>query len=217
MKFNFRNSVFYKKPVIKWLSLAILLSIPAGYFVYKSVWVKTEQAKLLTPPEEVKGKIITLKSLKEDYFLDFHSMFSSTVRKALEWPETITLNYTIRVIMHEMENIRAGKTLYYIIFDNKDNKLIGYIEVREKNPDDPGQFGVWTNENYWGGGRMQEATKLIANTYFRLHPDRSSFIAHVKIWNKRSYYALKKAGFKDVGYFYEDGKPARYILEYNKK
>lgn len=217
MKLNFANSTFYKKPVIKWLALAILLSIPAGYFIYKSIGVRTEQTQLLTPPEEIKGKIITLKSLKEDYCIDFYSMFSSTVRKALEWPEVITLNYVIRVIKLELEKIREGKTLYYIIFDNKDNKLIGYIEIREKNPDDPGQFGTWINENYWGGSRVQEAAKLIADTYFRLHPDRNSFIAHVKLWNKRSYHALKKAGFKEVGYFYENGNPTRYILEYYKK
>jgi RimJ/RimL family protein N-acetyltransferase len=217
MKFNFRKIINNKKSIIKWLILAVLLSVPAGYFVYQSGWLRVEQAQTLTPPEEIKGKVITLRTLKEDYFLDFHNMFSSDVRRGLEFPETISLNYTIRFLKLELEKISQAKTLYYIIFDNKDNKLIGYVEIREKNPDDPGQFGFWVNENYRGGGRAVEATKLITDLYFRLHPDRDSFIAHVRLWNKPSYKALKKAGFTESGYFYEDGKPTRYIMEYYKK
>lgn len=210
-------SIRLSRKILKWSVIVVAVCLPVGYFVYQSGWLNSEQSRLVAPPAEVKGKVITLRALKEDYFLDFHNMFSSTVRKAMEFPETISLNYTIRMLKLELEKISQRKTLYYVIFDNKDNKLIGYIEIREKNPDDPGQFGWWINENYWGGGRAVEATKLIAKTFFRLYPDRDSFIVHVRIWNKRSYAALKKAGFKDVGYFYEDGVPTRYILEYSRK
>jgi RimJ/RimL family protein N-acetyltransferase len=143
-------------------------------------------------------------------------MFSSDVRKSMEFPEIITLNYTIRYLKLKMEQCKEGKRLMYCIFDNKSNKLVGSIEIREKDPDDPGQFTWWINENYRGGSRAVEALKLIARTYFRLHTDRDRFIAHVRLWNKRGYNALKKGGFKEVGYFYEDGKPTRYILEYYK-
>lgn len=214
MNFNIRKIIFNRKSVLKWLLLAVLLSVPTGYFVYQSGWLRTEQTQLLTPPEEIKGKLVTLRTLKEEYFLDYHNMFSSDVRKGLEFPETITLSYTIRYLKIEMEKCREGKQLMYIIFDNKDNKLVGSIEIREKNPDDPGQFGFWINENYRGGGRIQEATKLIIDTYFKLHPDRDVFNVHVRLWNKRSYNALKKAGFKEVGYFYEDGIPTRHVLEH---
>lgn len=211
------NLNFFKNKIIRWTFVAVVLSLPVGYFVYKSVWVGSEQSQLVVPPVEVKGKVVTLKALKEDYFLDFHNMFSSDVRKGLEFPETISLNYTIRMLKLELEKISQAKTLYYVIFDNKDNKLIGYVEIREKNPDDPGQFGFWVNENYRGGGRAVEAAQLVANTYFRLYPDRNSFTAHVRLWNQRSYNALKKAGFKEIGYFYEGGVPTRHIMEYSKK
>jgi RimJ/RimL family protein N-acetyltransferase len=116
-----------------------------------------------------------------------------------------------------MEKNQTGKQLMYIIFDNKNNKLIGKVEIREKDPDDPGQFGFWINENYRGGGRIQEATKLIIATYFRLHPDRNVFNVYVRLWNKPSFYALKKAGFKEVGFTYENGNPSYQIMEYHKK
>src|SRR5438093_1246840 len=78
-------------------------------------------------------------------------------------------------------------------------------------------FGWWLNEGYWGGGRAQEALNLITKTYFRLKPKETSYIAHVRLWNKRGYQALKKGGFEDVGYFYEEGKAARHILEMKRK
>jgi len=200
-----------KRSVLAVLSLALVTSC---YFCYNFTIDYLEQYSQLTQvPQEVAGKIVTLKTLKEDYFVDFHNMYSKTVRKALEYPETTTLGYIIDYLHGEMERDRKGEQLMYCIFDNKDNKLIGSLEVREKNDIDPGQFGCWLNENYWGGGRMQEAIKLITNVYFRLKPHEKSFIAHVRVWNKRSYFALKKAGFKEVGFFYENGKATRYILE----
>lgn len=211
MKLGFRK-------IITLAVIILAITLPASYFGYnylcKSEWLGFKPTYITTPPKEIKGKIITLKELKEEYFLDFHNMWSVAIRKPMEFPETITLNYTIRYLKLEMEKCREGKQLMYCIFDNKDNKLIGSIEIREKNPDDPGQFTWMLNEHYRGGGRAMEACKLIADAYFKLHLDRDSFSAHVKLWNKRSYYALKKAGFKEIGYFYEDGVPTRHVMEY---
>lgn len=207
---------FGLKKIAKWLIPIIFFSISVGYLIYRFDWQRVSQSSILIPPKEIKGKLITLRELKEDYFFDYHSMFSSTVRKAMEFPESITLDYTIKFLKLEMAKSQEGKQLLYCIFDNKENKLIGAIDIREKNIKDPGQVGCWINENYWGGGRFQEALKLIIQTYFKLHPDQESFSAHVRLWNKRSYNALKKFGFKDVGYYYEDGKPTRYILIYKR-
>jgi RimJ/RimL family protein N-acetyltransferase len=216
MTFRLGNIAIRRKPLIKYLMITAALSLPIGYLVYQSGWLRVEQAQILTPPQEIKGKLVTLRTLKEDYFLDFHNMFSSDVRKGLSFPEKISLNYTIRYLKLEMEKSQAGKQLMYVIFDNKDNKLVGEIEIREKNPTDPGQFGFWINECYRGGGRIQEATKLIISTYFKLHPDRDAFNVYVKLWNKPSYYALKKAGFKEIGYTYDKGKPDYHVMEYYK-
>ena len=204
-----------KKYSKKYLAFGIIL-LTAGVGAYATYsWVTRSQQQniLKTVPTEIKGNLITLKLLKEEYFIDFHNMFSQTARKALEFPEAITLNYTINYLHYLKRQADTEKTFLFCIFDNKDNKLIGDIEIRNLNDTDPGQFGTWINENYWGGGRFQEALDLISKAYFQLKPHEKSYIAHVRLWNKRSYHALKKYGFQDVGYFYEDGKPARYIME----
>lgn len=197
----------------------IVTLIPMGYGLYQigTTTYTKHYAQLTTPPQEIKGNIVTLKSLKEEYYIDYHNMFSNLVRKNLEFPEVITLGYTIKYLQSEQKKAGEGKMLQYCIFDNKDNKLIGNAEIRDKNEDDPGQFGWWINEAYWGGGRAQEALDMITKTYFKLKPQEKSFIAHVRLWNKRGYQALKKYGFTDVGYFYEDGKATRHILEMKRK
>jgi RimJ/RimL family protein N-acetyltransferase len=192
-------------------------TLALAYGTYYYFIVAPQESILTAPPEEVKGKIVTLRALKKEYFIDYHNAFSNLVRQNLEFPEFITLDYSIRYLQDQLSKSQKGNILLYCIFDNKDNKLIGEIEIRERNEDDPGQFGWWINEAYWGGGRAQEALKLITNIYFRLKPQEKSFIAHVRLWNKRGYYSLKKFGFIDVGYFYEGGKASRYILEYRKK
>ena len=211
-----KGFMFKLRRVLKWAVLATLIAVPAGYFLYQSGWFGPQASSVLTPPEQVKGSLVTLRIMKEDYFVDYHNMFSSTVRKFMEFPDYITLDYTIRYLKMEMEKSKRGEQILYAIFDNKENKMIGAIEVREKNDYDPGQLGNWVNENYWGGGRYQEALKLMTQTYFKVHPEAKSYNAHVRLWNKRSYFGLKKFGFKDAGYYYEGGQPARYILEYRK-
>lgn len=214
MNLNFCSKI---RKLLKWSFIIAVLLVPAGYFLNQAGWFGSAMSSAITPPDEVKGQLVTLRLMKEDYFVDYHNMFSSTVRKFMEFPEYITLDYTIRYLRLELEKSTRGEQVLYAIFDNRENKLIGSIEIREKNDYDPGQLGNWVNENYWGGGRYQEALKLMAQTYFKVHPEAKSFCAHVRLWNKRSYNALKKFGFKDVGYYYEGGQPTRYILEYRKK
>ncbi len=193
------------------LSLGIGIGIGYRYSLIHNFFV-TQQNKR---PSIIIGKIITLKKLQEDQFIPFHDAFSSTVRKDLEFPETITLDYTIRHLKSEMKKDRERKIFHYCIFDNNDQKLVGGIQIREKNPKDPGQFGCWLNEKYWGGGRIQEAMALISKSYFA-QSDADHFTAHVRLWNQRSYRALKKFGFIDTGFYYENGEPTRYLLEYRR-
>jgi RimJ/RimL family protein N-acetyltransferase len=200
------------------LGIAVVLASPLLYFSGK--WCTNyllESVQIYEAPEEIKGSIITLKKLTEDLFIDYHNMFSANVRYGLEFPKTITLGYTIRYLHSEMEKEAQGEMLHYCIFDNKDNNLVGSIEIRELNPLDPGQFGWWLNENYRGSGRALEALKLIVQAYFKLKPQAKKFTAQVRSWNKSSYHALKKFGFKDAGFYYENGKPARHILEYTRE
>jgi RimJ/RimL family protein N-acetyltransferase len=198
--------------------LTLLLMVPIGYTTYYIASNYYESTKPLTEaPKEIVGKVVTLKLLKEEFYIDYHNMWSNTARKALEFPEYVTLGYTIKYLQSQQEKAEKGDMLHYCIFSNEDKKLIGAVDIREPKKDDPGQLGCWVNEKYWGGGRFQEALDLISKTYFRLHPERKNYTAHVRLWNKRSYYALKKYGFKDAGFFKENGQNTRYILELERR
>ncbi|MCB9493483.1 MAG: GNAT family N-acetyltransferase [Epsilonproteobacteria bacterium] len=202
-----------QKIILLALICIVIVTIPASKKIYN--WGRglyQTQASLEKIPEEVKGSVISLKNLKPEHFIDMHNVFSRTVRQGLEFPETINLAYSIEYFQHQLNRQKNGELIVYAIVDNKDNKIIGSINIRELNDDDPGQMGCWINEQYWGGGRIQEAIDLCSRIYFRLKKEKS-YTAHVRLWNKRSYHALKKAGFVETGYFYENGTPTRYILE----
>ena len=208
---------FSHKKRLVYASVACIFIGIVGYSTHRIITYYSTIAPIKKAPQEIPGSIITLKYLTEEHIIDYHNMFSLKVRQNMEFPEETNLGYTIAFLKQDLERQESGDILAYAIYDNKDNRFIGAIEIREKNTEEyetHGQFGVWTNEAYWGGGRVQEATKLIAQAYFRLHPDVKSFNAHVRIWNKRSYFALKKAGFKEIGYVYENGKASKYVLEY---
>lgn len=219
---------FYKKILATLLNKKRLIIIGcilvvAATFGYIGIWYLQKPEvilqRLTIAPEEVKGKIITLKRLKEEYFIDYHNMFSNIVRENLEFPKVTTLAWTIRYLKGEMsrDQFNNKKMVMYCIFDNKANKLVGALEIRDKDPSDPGQIGAWINENYWGGGRFSEAVRLISQVYFALKPEEKSYICHIRLWNKRSYHAFKKFGFKEVGYYHEHGEPSRHILELHRE
>jgi RimJ/RimL family protein N-acetyltransferase len=208
------------------LSLAAVVSIAiAGYFYFPYFIEQQKEITKTSYPfsrpddraDEIKGKKITLKRLKPEYAKDFHDVYSSEiVRKPLYIPLNVDLEWTKKYIQKKLTKEKIGKTMIYVIFDNKDNKLIGHVEIRDPKSTDPGQMGCWLNENYWGSGRIQEALDLISKEYFRVK-NVNKYNAHVEMWNLRSYYALKKFGFKLVDFYYENGKATRYILEYYKE
>lgn len=168
-------------------------------------------------PEIIQGKIITLKRLRPEYFKDYHNMANNPlVLKPLYWPEKLTLSWIKEYLEEEIEREKDRLTFIYMIFDNKNHKLIGSVEIREPDPSDPGQFGCWINPKYWGGGRLQEAVKLLAQEYFKIYPNINKFNAHVEMWNLRSYFGLKKCGFKLVDTLNFKDEPSRYFLEYYK-
>jgi RimJ/RimL family protein N-acetyltransferase len=214
-----KNNNIRSKKIIgkKFIFLFVIITLVFSVVSYISINKYLATFSVKQVHEIVAGKVVTLVKMTEDHFKDYHDMFSDTVRKNLEFPAHISFAYTIAYLKYEMKDARDGKVLLYAIFDNKDNKLIGSIEVRDKSDKHPGQLGCWINENYWGKGRLQEALSLVTKTFFDLKPKEKEYIAHVRLWNKRCYNALKKGGMKEIGYFYEDGQKARYILEMRRK
>ena len=168
-------------------------------------------------PETINGKVITLKKLNAKFMFDYFLMFSDPVRKDLEFPQKVTFGYVSFYVKREIEKMTQDKLISYCIFDNKVNKLVGAIEIREKNNIDPGQLGMWLNENYRGGGRIQEALFLISKAYFQIRKEADSYIVHVRPYNYASYNAMKQFGFTKVGDYIEKDKVTRYILKLSRK
>ncbi len=182
------------------------------YFISAPQKTESKLTKIDSRPDEIKGKIITLKRLRPEYFEDYYKMISpKDVIDPLYLPKSH--EGIIAHLNKQLKKENAKQVLLYMIFDNKDNKLIGSISIREKNDRDPGQYSCWINNKYWGQGRIQEAIKLISDAYFKL-TGAKSFDAHVEMWNIRSYYGLKKAGFKLLKTYQPEKQHPRYILEF---
>jgi len=144
--------------------------------------------------KNLKGKIVTLKPLREFFFPQYLKMFSPKVRELLH---VSSKDSEIEYLYDRLEKQKEGKTFFYCIFDNETGLLVGAIEIRNPQEADS-QLYSWLNEKYWGTGRYQEALRLVSEKYFE--QSRTSFYrANVDISNIRSYKALKKYGFIDSG------------------
>lgn len=156
----------------------------------------------------LEGNIVTLKPLKEDFFESYHKMFSPTVRQAVGLSPTSELRDTATFLKATMSD--PQHLMFYCIFDNQANKLIGSVVIR--TPDYPnGQLGAWLNENFWGGGRYQEALYLALKKYFE-STAYDSIYAFVEVGNERSLKAHQKMGFQIVEKLPEDKNRLREKL-----
>jgi RimJ/RimL family protein N-acetyltransferase len=197
----------------------IILALIAALFIGVSGYLIINREKVTTPtvsyapektvptisrskkavyPDEVPGKIVTLKKLTLKDTFDYYTMFSPMVRKAMEFPEKITFGYIEYYVRLELEKMEKGDLIVYCIWDNKTNKMTGAINIRYKSDEDPGQLGMWLNEAFWGGGRIQEALLLISKAYFDANPKEVEYNAYVRPWNNRSAASLMKFGFKKI-------------------
>ena len=143
---------------------------------------------------ELKGELVTLKLLEKSFFPQYLKMFSPKVREFLH---ISSHESEIEYLQDRIEKQKMGETFFYCIFDNKKNQLIGAIEIR--NPQEASsQLYSWLNEKYWGTNRYQEALALLSEEYFD-KTEENLYSANVYVENKRSYHALKKHGFIDIG------------------
>jgi len=148
-------------------------------------------------PETIKGKKITLNRLCKNHFEQYHAMFSPKIKTIIKSLVSHNLENTASFLTDKLAEIVSGKISIYCILDNKQDKLIGAIELRKpSNPN--GQLGAWINENYWGGGRYQEVLDLLLKNYFRAkHTEVFKILVGVN--NTRSIKAHEKYGFTVVG------------------
>jgi len=144
--------------------------------------------------KEVRGQLVTLRLLHKDHFADYVQMFSPTVRHVLHVPG---VENELAYLHERLSKVRQGTTLFYCVFDNQGDKLIGAIEIRDQ-VEHQGQLYCWLNEQFWGNGRYQEALSLAAQTYFDTTQEHF-FTARIDVSNQRSYHALRKCGFAQDG------------------
>ncbi len=143
---------------------------------------------------ELKGRDITLRPLSIEYIDAYLKSFSYDVQAAVfvDSPQS-ERDYLIEGI----EKCDKGDSVFFCIFENQHNNLIGAIEIRP-SLQHSGQLYCWLNEAYRGRELLKEAMNLAAKEYFKL-TGRIFFNAHVDVTNMRSYKALKKCGFADMG------------------
>ncbi len=139
----------------------------------------------------LQGCLITLQPLNQVHIDDYVAMFCLRVRLLLHVSSS---DAECAYLFDSIAKQKEGKIIFYTIFDNN-NQLIGAIEIRDPNAY-PGQLYCWLNEQFWGKGLMQEVITLASHAYFA-QTGRLFFTARVDVGNKRSCWALKKAGFAD--------------------
>lgn len=155
------------------------------------------------------GARVMVRALKEQDMSEYLLRLSSTVQELLHISSPDAEQQYIEERLKQ-----EGDNCMYAIVENSSGLLIGGLEIRPVPPFF-GQLYVWINDQFWGYGYFQEAITLVASAYFE-HTDASSFTAHVDVSNKRSYGALKKCGFIDIG-MCNGAYGKQYILIYRRK
>ncbi len=137
----------------------------------------------------IRGLSVDLYTLADDLVDQYLQNFSPTIQSLLHVHD---IKYEQEYLEHALQSL---KPFFYLIADKNSQTIMGSIEIR-----DPGyrcQLYCWINEQYWGQGFFQEAMKLATQNYFAT-TDAQSITARVDLDNKRSYYALQKAGFVEI-------------------
>ena len=133
---------------------------------------------------------LVLKELEESDFNAYQSMLSETVCHLLGIESKADELWYLSQQVVKVEN---KQTLFLCIFEKKSHTLIGAIEIRDQSY--RSQLYNWIHELFWSNGYYQEALQAALDLYFTMHPEEIEVNALVEIMNKRSFYALKKAGF----------------------
>lgn len=159
---------------------------------------------------DLMGSLVVLRPLNPTYFEEYRALFSPLVAQILH---AGSVESEMEYVRDRYEKMQQGIGIFYLIFNQAENKLMGAIAVREH---ERGQLYSWLNEQYWGGGRYQEALKLVTDYYFA-QTGMPVITAQVDMTNPRSYAALKKFGFTDTGTSHGPfGKQYELVL-HNKK
>jgi RimJ/RimL family protein N-acetyltransferase len=160
----------------------------------------------------LQGSVIRIRRLSNADEACYLDAFCDEVRMALHVSDLQQEQIYFRERIEQQKN---EKTFFYGIFDLATNELCGALEFRDSQTH-RGQLYCWLNPSWRGRGFLQEALYLAMYDYSQ-QTGHAYITALVDENNKRSYWALKKAGFADIGWVYgSHGKQYELILR-NKK
>lgn len=141
---------------------------------------------------------------------NYVSMFSNQVQDALR---DTTRQGEEQYLKDRLVHTYDQELFFYGIF--LDDFLIGAIEIRDEYAY-RGQLYCWIHERYWGKGYFHRALNQALQLYF-FHTKKTYIDAYVYAHNKRSYRALKKAGFMDAGITYGAHGKQYYLIKKHSK
>lgn len=139
---------------------------------------------------------LVLKELHQDLFDQYMLAFSPLICRLVGSSSVEAERIYLEM---QLQKVQIEATFFFCIFEKISEMLIGAIEIR--NQSYRGQLYNWINEEYWGNGYYKEAMLLTIPAYFKRFPEEDHFNARVDVSNLRSYYALKKIGFKETGIY----------------
>lgn len=144
--------------------------------------------------QELHGALVVLRPLQQCYFSEYLEAFSPRVRAWLHLRDSAAEIAYLQTALAKCQN---NQTYFYCIFDRHVSYLIGALEIRDASQG-CGQLYSWIHERYWGKGHFREALLLLSRAYFAW-TQALFFSARVDIVNRRSYHALTKCGFAQLG------------------
>lgn len=152
----------------------------------------------------LRGQSLILRPLQKSFFSEYLQQLSLQVCRLLGLVEPQD------ELVYLERQLKKGNSFFFCIF-TKTNQLIGALEIRDTSY--RSQLYNWIHEDFWGNGYYQEALSLALTSYFKERPQEKEVRALVDVTNKRSYYALLKAGFIEKGII-KGPREQQYILVY---
>jgi len=139
--------------------------------------------------QKLMGRFVILESLSDHLIPSYFEQFSSLIKSLLHvQDEQSEYNY----LQARIEQ----NAFFYVIIKKDTEQLIGAMEIRD--PGHASQLYCWINERYWGAGYFKESMQLLTD-YYQKQTGYHALTACIDCTNVRSFYALKKIGFKKIG------------------
>jgi RimJ/RimL family protein N-acetyltransferase len=139
---------------------------------------------------EVIGYKVVLEPFVQEHVSPYLHAFVPEVRHVLRVP---TLDHEFAYLKQRLAAQYYHQTFFYCVRSRVCGSVIGCVEIRDAATF-AGQLYTWVHPGWWSANYFQEAMALAARDYFRKSA-ATTIIAQIDRSNKRSWRALKKAGF----------------------